>query len=162
MKKARTLKIPEHPALLHDLPHRLAELETELRRHSGRKAKDRALSTIQSVGEATIGPHKVIQFEVAEKAYAAGHSDVTYQGTNHARGIRHIRFYDAGTMVLDIEGDFEDQQLGSNFQFKSVTLYQPGEWETMFIKLTDRLRHHTAERKSAFHKKRAAEILRRG
>ncbi len=159
--KKRASAIPENPALAQDLPERLAELEVELRRHSARKVEDRALSSITSVTESTIGDNKVIQFTLAKKAYAVGHSDLTQRQTNHARGIRHIRFYENKTIVLDIEGDIEQQELGSNFRFKNIDVYLPGPWETAFIKLTDHMRHHAAERRIAFRQKRVAEQTRR-
>ncbi len=161
MRKKRTLGLPDHPALAQDLPERLAELDVELRRHSTRKVQDRALSSITAVAECTIGDKKVIQFTSTGKEYAVGHSDVTHGQTNHARGIRHIRFYDQETLVLDIEGNIDQQQLGSNFQFKNVDVYVPGPWETAFVKLTDRMRHRAAERRIAFRQKRIAEQTRR-
>lgn len=160
MKKQKSLKTPDHPALLHDLPERLAELETELRRHTARKAEDRPLKSVSGVSEVVFGRQKAVQFSTGEKTYAAGHEDVTHAGSNHSRGVRHIRFYVAGKVVLDIEGDFEDQQLGTNFRFKNVDLYTPGAWETDFIKLTNILRLHTAKRRMAFNQKRAAENAR--
>ncbi|OGR88896.1 MAG: hypothetical protein A2992_09495 [Elusimicrobia bacterium RIFCSPLOWO2_01_FULL_59_12] len=160
VKKEKPLKPRDHPALLRDLPLRLAELEVELRLHAGRKVDDRPLKSISGVSQVAIGPEKAVQFAVGKKAYAAGHADITYADSNHARGVRHIRFYEAKKVVLDIEGDFEDQQLGSNFRFKNIDVYLPGLWEADLIKLTDHLRHHTSERKLAFHKKRAAALER--
>src|SRR5690349_16144828 len=115
MPKPRTPKTAPHPAFVQDLPNRLAELEAELHRHAGRKPADRALTSISGVTAVTKGLEKSIQFSVNQKSYTAGHEDLTYGGTNHARGIRHIRFYEAQKMVLEIEGSFEDQQMGSNF-----------------------------------------------
>jgi hypothetical protein len=114
--------------------------------------------------DAAIQGEKVVQFMLGKKVYASGHADVTYAGSNHARGVRHIRFYAAGKPVLDIEGDFEDQQFGSNFRFQNMDLYLPGEWEADFVKLTDELRQYTAKRKAAFKKKRdvAQARLQRG
>ena len=128
--------------------------------HAGRKASHQALKTIEPVTDIVIGGEKAIQFSHGKKNYAAGHADMTYADSNHARGVRHIRFYDAGKVVLDIEGDFADQQFGSNFQFKNVAIYLPGEWEADFIKLTEVLRLFAAKRKNAFRKKRAAENAR--
>ena len=79
---------------------------------------------------------------------------MTYSDSNHARGVRNIRFYHAGRLVLHIEGDFEDQQFGSNFRFKTVQAYVPGEWEMPFIQLTDDLRAYREKRRLAFKKKR--------
>jgi len=161
MKNPRLVKPPDHPALIQELPQRLAELEAELRRHNARKTEDRPLQSIGTVSDGVIGPEKAILFAIGKKPYAAGHTDITYAQSNHARGVRHIRFYAAGKVVFDIEGDFEDQQLGSNFRFKNIDLYLPGLWEADFLKLTDGLRHHTAQRKIAFTKKRTAEQRRR-
>ena len=161
VRKARQPSPPAHPALVQELPSRLTEIEIELQRHNERKSEDRSLTAITGVAESMIGPDKAIQFALAKKVYAAGHSDLTYEGSNHCRGIRHIRFYEAGKVVLDIEGDFEVQQLGSNFRFKNVDVYIPGDWEADLVKLTDRLRHHSSERRLAFNKKRAAEHAKR-
>ena len=97
-----------------------------------------------------------MQFSIGDKSYATGHSDVTYPGSNHARGVRRIRFYAQGKEVLEIEGDFEDQQLGSNFRFQNVDLYLPGDWGSDFMALTEALRDSKSDRKAAFAKKRAA------
>jgi len=129
----------------------------ELRLHAARDAGDRPLKAIAELAETAIEGEKVLKFLLGKKAYAAGHADVTYSGSNHARGVRHIRFYVSGKTVLDIEGDFEDQQFGSNFRFQNIDLYTPGDWEADFLKLTDDLRHHAAKRRAAFKKKRDAE-----
>jgi hypothetical protein len=162
--KTTRSKLEENPALAQEFPERLAELEVELRLHPAREAGDRPLKSIEKLVEAAIKGENVIQFKLGKKEYASGHADVTYAGSNHARGIRHIRFYASGKPVLDIEGDFEDQQFGSNFRFQNMDLYLPGEWEADFLKLTDELRHYSAKRKAAFKKKRDAEQtrLRRG
>src|SRR4029077_15996992 len=117
-------------------------------------ATDRPLKAIEKLGDTDIEGNSVLEFQVGKKAYAAGHTDMTYAGSNHARGVRHIRFYAAGKTVLDIEGDFEDQQFGSNFRFQNIDCYVPGVWEADFKKLTDALRQFTANRKSTFRKKR--------
>ena len=155
-KKLTRAKKEENPALAQEFPERLAELEAELRQRHTREASDRPLKSIEKVVEAAIKGEKVVQFTLGKKVYAAGHSDVTYSGSNHARGIRHVRFLAAGQTVLDIEGDFEDQQFGSNFRFQNMDVYLPGEWEADFLKLTDELRHYSAKRKAAFKKKRDA------
>ena len=161
MKREKPAKPVDHPALTHDLPLRLAELEKDLRRYGAEEGDDHPLKSISHVSNVIIGDEKVIQFSLAKKTYAAGHTDMTYAGSNHARGVRHIRFYEAGQVVLDIEGDFEAQQFGSNFQFKNIDLFRAGPWEADFIALTDRLRQHAAKRRLAFNKKRAAEHARR-
>jgi hypothetical protein len=160
MKKHTKSQLAENPALAREFPGRLTELETELRRHAARDAAEQPLKAIDELTEAVIEGTNVLRFSLGKKVYAAGHDDITYSGSNHARGIRHIRFYTAGKMVLDIEGDFENQQFGSNFRFQNMDLYVPGEWETDFLKLTDDLRHHSEKRKLAFKKKRDSEAHR--
>ena len=160
MKRLAKQKPVSHPAIAQEFPERLSELEVELRQHSARHASERPLKAIDKLVEATIEGEKVVQFRLGKKVYAAGHADMTYAGSNHARGVRHIRFYAAGKTVLDIEGDFEDQQFGSNFRFQNIDCYVPGVWEADFKKLTDALRQFTANRKSAFRKKREAEQVR--
>src|SRR5690349_19778780 len=157
MKKATTTKAPIHPAILLDLPERLSELEAELRRHEDRSGAERGLKSITQVNVAQIDKRPAIEFVLGGKHYAASHSDMTYSGTNHARGIRHVRFYAEGKMVLEIEGNFEDQQFGSNFQFQNVVVYTAGEWEKDLIKMTDLLRTHAAKRRAAFKKKRDSQ-----
>jgi hypothetical protein len=157
MRKTTKSQIQANPALAREFPDRLTELEKELRLHLARKATDRPLKAIHELSQATIEGTPVLQFDLGKHSYAAGHDDVTYSGSNHARGVRHIRFYAEGKNVLDIEGDFEDQQFGSNFRFQNMDLYVPGTWETDFLKLTDDLRQHAEKRKYAFKKKRDAE-----
>ena len=157
MKKSAQNKPEVSPAVSRELHHRLAELEVELRLYPSRDAEERPLKTVEKPQEAEIAREKVIQFLLVGKVYAAGHTDVTYPGANHARGVRHIRFYMDGKAVLDIEGDYEDQQFGSNFRFQNVDLYEPGEWEADFIKLTDELRHYKDKKRHALKKKRVAE-----
>ncbi len=164
IRKPTQSKPADSPAITKELPDRLAELEAELRLYPLRSAEERALKTIEKPLGTAIAEEKVVQFRLREKIYAAGHTDVTYSGSNHARGVRHIRFYAEGKAVLDIEGDFEDQQFGSNFRFQNIDVYVPGEWETEFVKLTDEFRQFKAKRRHAFNKKRASENsrLRRG
>jgi hypothetical protein len=157
MKKTRESKREIHPAMINDLHQRLDELEKELRNYPSRPPDERLLKLIEKPQEKLIGEEKTVQFVCHEKLYAAGHTDVTYAGSNHARGVRHIRFYVGESLVLDIEGDYEDQQFGSNFRFHSVQAYVPGEWEADFIHVTDDLRQRKAKRKSLFTKKRATE-----
>ncbi len=157
IKNPKIKKPEKNPAIEQEFPERLSELEVELHLHPARKAGERPLKAIDDLEESAIAGEKVFQFSLGKKQYAAGHADVTYSGSNHARGVRHIRFYAAGKTVLDIEGDFEDQQFGTNFRFQNMDLYVPGEWEGDFLKLTDELRQHTAKRKAAFKKKRDAE-----
>ena len=157
MKKPTRSAPEKNPAIAREFPERLSELEVELRLHRARKASERPLKAVDELEETAIGKETAVQFSIGKKVYAAGHTDVTYSGSNHARGVRHIRFYAAGKTVLDIEGDFEDQQFGSNFRFQNIDLYLPGEWEADFLKLTDDLRRHTLKRKTAFKKKRDAE-----
>jgi hypothetical protein len=161
VKKPTKRVMEENPAIAQEYPERLSELEAELRQHLGRKASERPLKAIDDMAEAAIEGEKILQFSLGKKVYAAGHADLTYSGSNHARGVRHIRFYAAGKTVLEIEGDFEDQQFGSNFRFQNMDVYIPGAWEADFVKLTDELRHHAAKRKAAFKKKRDDEQYRR-
>lgn len=160
MKKQTKSQLAENPALAREFPERLSELEAELRLHAARKVSERPLKAIDDLAEVMMEGIKVLRFSLGKKVYAAGHDDLTYSGSNHARGVRHVRFYSAGKTVLDIEGDFENQQFGSNFRFQNMDLYVPGEWETDFLKLTDDLRHHTEKRKLAFKKKRDTELHR--
>jgi len=157
MKKATTAKPEKNPALTQEFPARLTELEVELRLYPSRPAEARVLKSVEKPTEAVIDKEKVVQFTISKKKYAIGHSDVTYPGSNHARGVRHIRFFSDGKAVLDIEGDFEDQQFGSNFRFQNMDAYVPGDWEPDFLKLTDEFRHYKEKRRSEFHKKRSAE-----
>lgn len=157
MKNPAKSALVKNPAISQDLPARLAELEAEIRPYPSRSTGERSLKTLEEPMDATMEGEKVVQFSLGKKVYAAGHADLTYAGSNHARGVRHIRFYAAGKTVLDIEGDFEDQQFGSNFRFQNIDRYLPGEWEADLVKLTEELRHHAAKRKAAFKKKRDAE-----
>ena len=157
MKKA-TLKKPEkNPALEQEFPARLTELEVELRLYPSKSTAERVLKSVDKPTEVVIDREKIVQFMIGKKVFGAGHADVTYPGSNHARGVRHIRFFVDGKPVLDIEGDFEDQQFGSNFRFQNMDLYTPGEWEADFLKLTDEFRHHKEKRRNEFLKKRSAE-----
>jgi hypothetical protein len=160
LKKPAKPKDPKAVALEKDLPNRLAELEAEVHRYPKSESDGRALKSVEKPTETLNGREKLVQFFVDKKAYAAGRTDTTYSGSNHARGVRHIRFYAAKEIVLGIEGDFEDQQLGSNFRFQSISAYVEGNWEADFMKLTDDLRHYRAKRKAAFKKKRDAENAR--
>jgi hypothetical protein len=146
----------EHPAIRQEFPERLSELESALRQHSARNAGEWPLKAIGEPVAVDIDGQTIMQFKLGKNRYAAGHSDLTYSGSNHARGVRHIRFYAAEKVVLDIEGDFEDQQFGSNFRFQNIDCYLPGEWEADFLTVTDELRHHAEKRKLAFKKKRDA------
>jgi hypothetical protein len=156
MKKS-SKKTPKTPVEDKELHHRLAELESELRTYPSRPAAERPLKAVEKPEAGVIEKESVILFTLHGHTYAAGHTDVTYPGSNHARGVRHVRYYMDGKMVLDIEGDYEDQQFGSNFRFQNVDLHVPGEWETAFMKLTDELRDFKAKRRHAFNKKRVAE-----
>ena len=159
--KPRSKKLPSHPALARELHLRLAELETEISRYPERKTADRTLKSVANIQEETIGVNKAIAFSIGKGSYAVGHTDKTYAGSHHARGVRYIRFYSAGEPVLVIEGDFEAQQFGLNFRFQNIDLYVPGDWEADLVKLTDTLRVHADKRKARFKKKRDAERDRR-
>ncbi len=157
IKKPAQKKPEVSPAITQELPDRLAELEVELRLYPLRPAAERALESVKNPANSVIGIEKVVQFRLGDKVYAAGHTDATYAGSNHTRGVRHIRFYANGISVLDIEGDYEDQQFGSNFRFQNIDLYVPGEWEADFLTLTDAFRLYKSKRRHAFSKKRVAE-----
>lgn len=158
----RTRITPEiRSGMNQEYPHRLAELETELRAYPARLASERALKAVVDPVMLQIGQEPVVQFRLGAALYAAGHTDLIYAGSNHTRGVRHIRFYSGPAPVLDIEGDYEDQQFGSNFRFQNVDLFTPGAWEKDFAKLTDDLRQYKAKRRLAFRKKRATEHARR-
>jgi hypothetical protein len=152
----RRKKTETNPALLHDYPTRLSELDAELRLHAARTVKARVLKSIEGPDEKMIGQEKVLAFEYKGKPFAVNRMDVTYAGSNHARGVRHIRFYVDGVMVLEAEGDFEDQQFGSNFRFQNLDRYDPGEWEKDFLAITNDLRQGAAKRRDAFKKRRDA------
>jgi len=156
MKKIKEPKKAEDAKNL-DYSQRLVELETELRAYPARPAVERVLSSVHKPVEALVDKENVVQFQLGEKVYASGHHDATYADSNHSRGVRHIRFYAQGQVVLCIEGDFENQQFGSNFKFHYVEIYTPGAWETDFLKLTDDLRLHKEKRRNAFRKDRARE-----
>jgi len=157
LKKTTKTKPEQDPALSREFPGRLAELEKELRAYPSLAASEHALKSVEKPKKSTMGEEPIVQYHLHEKIYGAGHTDVTYAGSNHARGVRHIRLYAEGKMVLDIEGDYEDQQFGSNFRFQNIDLYVPGDWEKDFLKLTDELRHYKAKRRDAFTKKRGIE-----
>ena len=153
MKKEKK-KLPKAEDRQQEFPNRLSELEAELRTYPTKSADEINLSSVENAKETVIGKETVVQFRFNDHVYASGHADLTYAESNHARGIRHISFHADGKLVLYIEGDFEDQQFGSNFQFHTLEIYTPGDWEADFIKLSDELRHHTAKRREAFRLKR--------
>lgn len=157
IKKTTKPKSEQDPALSQEFPGRLSELEMELRLYPSLPASEHALKAVEKPKAAAVGEEQVVQFHLHENVYSAGHTDVTYAGSNHARGVRHIHFYADGKIVLDIEGDYEDQQFGSNFRFQNIDLYVPGDWEKDFLKLTDELRHYKTKRRDAFTKKRGIE-----
>jgi hypothetical protein len=154
-RKKPTRKILEsNPAILHDLPARLSELEAEIRTYPSRPVKDRSLKSIKQPHERTMGKDRVVQFQIRKNVFGAGHTDVSSSGSNHARGVRHVRLYWGEKLVLDIEGDYEDQQLGSNFRFQNILVFEPGVWVEPFVKLTEEFRNFKAKRKMALYKKR--------
>ena len=157
MKKPKKVKPPKPEDRTVEFPGRLAELEAEIRSYPKRASAEMSITSIRDPKETTSGKEALVQFSFKEKIYAAGHVDLTYAGSNHARGVRHIRFHAQGAIVLHIEGNFEDQQFGSNFQFQTLKLYTPGEWEADFIALSDELRDYNTKRREAFRKKRASD-----
>jgi len=158
MKKSKKLKLktPSLEEKRESYPHRLIELESELRTWPARPATERLLSTVEEPKAAHVGSTKVVQFLFGDKTYCTGFMDSTYAASNHARGVRHIYFYEHKNLVLHIEGDFENQEFGSNFKFHSLKAFTPGDWEKDFVKLTDELSHHKEKRRQAFRKKRAS------
>ncbi|MFA5976225.1 MAG: hypothetical protein WC859_08705 [Elusimicrobiota bacterium] len=160
MKKPSKSKSEESPSLTQKFPHRLAELETELREYPSSPLIERPLKSVEEPVQVAGGKEPIVQFRFHKKVYAVGHTDFTYSGAGHARGVRHIRFYEGEKTVLDIEGNYEDQQFGSNFQFQNIDLYAPGEWETDFVKLTDELHDFKTKRREAFRKKRVSSLHR--
>jgi hypothetical protein len=157
MKKIKKKKAEKVPDRREEFPGRLVELEAELRSYPTRPADDVSLSSIQNPKVALFEKEPVVQFSFNGKVYAAGHTDLTFADSNHARGVRHISFHADGKVVLYIEGNFEDQQFGSNFQFHNLEIYTPGEWEKDFLALSDELQNHNAKRREAFRKKRASD-----
>ncbi len=156
-KAPKTVKAAKHPALLQDLPNRLTELEKELRKYPTATASERLLKSIKDPAVGQIGKESVVQFVLNKNVYAAGHTDVSYAASNHARGVRHVRFYADGSLVLDIEGDFHNEQFGSNFRFQNTDVYLPGAWEADLVSITNEFRQHKADRKSAMSQSRAEE-----
>jgi hypothetical protein len=159
MKTMKPKKAAKKPEKVEDkteeYPSRLAELETELRSYPSRLPATFSLSSITEPKETLAGKEKVVQFVFDGKVYATGHSDLTYADSAH--GVRHISFHADGKVVLYIEGNFEDQQFGSNFQFHNLEVYTPGEWEASFVALSEELRERQMERREAFRQKRLGD-----
>ena len=138
--------------------HRLADLEHEIKSYPAKKGTPVGLSDVEDVTEAVIAKEKVVRFVYNKNTYSLGHIDKTYAGSNNSHGVRYVRFYDGkGKIVLEIEGNFEDQQFGSNFTFHAVQIYLPGPWETDFAALTDELIAHQARKKEEFKQRRASD-----
>ncbi len=156
MKMVAKLTAKREDEILREYAGRLAELESELRSYPSDPEARAFLSFVRKPRAAKLNEEPVVQFTFGGKTYAIGHNDMTYADTNHARGIRYISFYADGKRVLFIEGDFEDQQFGSNFRFQSAKVFTPGEWEKGFVKLTDQMRACKEERREIFRKNRDA------
>ncbi len=62
--------------------------------------------------------------------------------------------------MFDIEGDFHNEEFGSNFRFQNIDVYLPGAGEINFVALSDQHREVKAEQKSALNKPRADEYRR--
>src|SRR5207253_7724154 len=102
-----------------DYSQRLAELESELSNLPDRPAgtAQSALPSLSRVEGGRIADEAVVQFVHRGKVFAVGHTDVAFPGTNGARGIRRIHFYDATKkIVLGVAGEFDNQQFGANFR----------------------------------------------
>jgi hypothetical protein len=155
MKIVKPKKAAKKPEKVEDktveYPSRLAELEAELRTYPSRPPTPFSISSIKNPKEAVVGKETVVKFTFDGKVYATGHSDLTYADSAH--GIRHISFYADEKVVLYIEGNFEDQQFGSNFQFHNLEIYTPGEWEANFVALSEELRERRMERRESFRQK---------
>ena len=147
-----------------DYSERLAELESELCAHPARPAgtPQSALPSLSHVETGRIGEEAVVRFVHRKKAFAVGHTDIAFPGTNGARGIRRIHFYDATKkIVLGVAGEFDNHQFGVNFRSPELKTYCGGVWETTFLVVTTGLRTFRADRKQELRQIRARAAGRR-
>src|SRR5947208_2333434 len=93
IEKKKKVRIPSAEDKTRELGERLVDLESELRSYSTDPNSGVKLAFIHEPTNAVVDQKKVLQFSFHKKAYATGHSDQTYVDANHARGVRHIRFY---------------------------------------------------------------------
>lgn len=156
--KKRSPAKPKKEDLTAEYPTRLTELQAELFGQFARAAgtASEAIPSAGKLEEGKVGQEKVIQFKVNGKQFCLGHTDSTFAGANHARGVRHIHLYDdAQQVILGIDGDIEIQQFGVNFRFRTLKVFVPGEWEATFLSMSDDLRAYREEKKEAFRRLRA-------
>jgi hypothetical protein len=148
---------PETSPSENDFCERLAELEAELRSYPERAAQDpRApMPAIKDVVAARIGHEAVVQFVHRGKTFAVGHIDVSFPGTNGARGVRRIHFYEGEHLVLEAAGEFENQQFGANLRACQLRKCVPGEWQAPFLEITTGLQTFRGDRKEELRKIRA-------
>jgi hypothetical protein len=147
-----------------DYSERLAELESELSDHPARRAgtPQSALPSLCRVEAGRIGDEAVVQFVHRGKAFAIGHTDIAFPGTNGTRGIRRIHFYDTTKkIVLGVTGEFDNHQFGANFRSPELKAYCGGAWETSFLAVTTGLRTFRADRKEELRQIRARTTGRR-
>src|SRR5437016_14584014 len=80
-----------------DYSERLAELESELCAHPSRPAgtPQSALPSLSHVEAGRIGEEAVMRFVHRKKAFAVGHTDIAFPGTNGARDSLRIHFHEA-------------------------------------------------------------------
>jgi hypothetical protein len=155
VKKARAARAPKAEDLTQEYPSRLAELEAELFAKVAEGGKRASLNSVKKIAKDEIDGVPVMRFDFKGTSYATGHTDTTFADANHARGVRHIHFYDdKNTIVLGIEGNFQTQAYGANFEFRRLKTYVPGEWEPFFLAMTDELRTYRADRKEEFRRLR--------
>jgi len=147
-----------------DYSERLAELDSELSAYPARPAgtPQSALPSLSSVEPGRIGDETVVQFVHRGKAFAVGHTDVAFPGTNGSRGIRRIHFYDeTKKIVLSVVGEFNNHQFGVNFRSSEMKTYHVGVWEKSFLVVTTGLRAFRADRKEELRQIRARASGRR-
>jgi hypothetical protein len=159
MKKSLVVKQTDEEKRL-EYAERLVELEAELHSYPGRTTKSppAAIPSVTQIKSAKVRGESVVQFTHHGKNFAVGHTDSTFPGTNHTRGVRRIHFYDeANEVVLAVIGEFENQQFGANFRYRELKTYTPGPWEKPFLTITSGLRTFRADRKEELRRSRAAE-----
>lgn len=171
LKSAKASKAQKHQEpkqspedKMRDYSERLTELENELSTYPARQpgTAQSALPSLSHVEAEQIGSESVIQFAHRKTVYAVGHTDMSFPGTNGARGVRRIHFYDElKKIVLGVVGEFDNHQLGVNFRSSDVKTYHPGEWEKSFIEVTTGLRAFRADRKEELRQIRATSAGRR-
>lgn len=158
MKIKRKRKSPAAPAETPELPERLAELHRELNALSiqDEGPSSASLATMTHVEKSRIKQSAVLQFRHGNQTFAVGHADSLFAGTNGARGMRRIHFYDAKqNLVLEIACSFEKHSYGSSYAAPQLVTHHPGDWEAAFMTLTTGLREFRADRKEELRRLRA-------